>query len=76
MSGYNERDAAHDTKTPEREVTAAWHQARDDANVRGGRRDDRPTRENRDRARDLTRDIIERGRNRPPDRPGDSRPGR
>lgn len=64
MSKYSERDAARETGTPERKVVETWHQARDDASVRGNRQGDRPTRENREDAKRLTRKIIERGRER------------
>lgn len=73
MSGYKERDAARATKTPEREVAAAWHQARDDSGVRENRNLDRPTRENREDARRLERKVIARDRDRPPERPDSSR---
>jgi hypothetical protein len=76
MGDYQERDAAHDAKVPEREVTATWHQARDDSGVRGNRGDDRPTRENREQARELTRKIIDRGRERGPEDRDSSRPER
>jgi len=65
MSGYRERDAAKDTNTPEREVTATWHQARDDAEVRRDGTGDRPTAENRKDSRRLMRKVIDRRRTRP-----------
>ena len=46
MSGYREKDAAHDTRVTEREATAAWHQARDDSSVRSEGGGDRPTAQN------------------------------
>ncbi|MGH8303038.1 MAG: hypothetical protein ACRET5_16395, partial [Steroidobacteraceae bacterium] len=42
MGGYQETDAAHDTRVTEREATAAWHQARDDSGVRSGGHGDLP----------------------------------
>jgi hypothetical protein len=70
MSGYEERDAARDTDATQREVEAAWHGARDDADARGpGPRGDRPTRENREDARRLTERVIDRGREREEGRP-------
>jgi hypothetical protein len=46
MSGYREKDAAHDTRVTERQATAAWHQARDDSSVRSEGGGDRPTAQN------------------------------
>lgn len=62
MSGYKERDAAHDTNESRRRVSAAWHQARDDANARGNPPADRPTDQNRVNAQAKMRELIERGR--------------
>ncbi len=70
MSGYKERDAAHETEVTPREVAATWHQARDDADAREpDGRGDRPTRENRKDARRLTDRVIDRGRGRESGRP-------
>lgn len=69
MSGYKESDAAKDTKTPKRDVEAAWHQARDDSGVRAGGSGDRATRENREQARALERKIMDRAHHRAPEPP-------
>ena len=68
MSGYREGDAAKDTKAPNRDVEAAWHQARDDSGVRGNGTGDRPTPENGEDARRLKRKLMDRARKRPPER--------
>lgn len=76
MSGYRERDAARDTDTSERDATATWHQARDDARARSARPDDRPTRQNREDSRRLERKYgLDRGSDRPRER-GEDRPER
>ena len=72
MAGYHERDAAKDTRSTEREATAAWHQARDDSGVRQGDGGDRPTPRQRQEGRKLT----ERARERADDRPPPERPER
>ncbi len=35
MSAYNEKDAAKDTDSSSKEVSEAWHQAREDAQKSG-----------------------------------------
>jgi len=62
MSGYGKRDAARDTDATPREVSRAWHDARDAAGVRQGGAGDRPTPQNRAEAAAKLRATIERGR--------------
>jgi hypothetical protein len=73
---YTERDAAKDTDVPEREINATRHHARDQSDVRDNCDGDLPTRKNREDGRDLTRRVIDRGRERGPDRPEGYRPER
>ena len=37
MSQYTKKDAAEETESSSKDVTEAWHQARDDSGVREGR---------------------------------------
>jgi 50S ribosomal subunit-associated GTPase HflX len=62
MSGYKERDAAKDTDESPKRVGSAWHQARDDAQVRGDGPGDRPTEQNRVDAERKMREILDRAR--------------
>lgn len=65
MSGYDARDAARDTKVTPGEVKRAWHESRTVSGVRKGGTGDRPTPQNRADAKELTRKVMDRARNRP-----------
>ncbi|MDQ3933355.1 MAG: hypothetical protein M3340_01845 [Actinomycetota bacterium] len=64
MTEYNKRDASRDVKSPEKEVSRAWHQARDDAKARSPEPDDRPTAQNARDARRLEQRVLKRARER------------
>jgi hypothetical protein len=68
MSGYDARDAAKDTNVTPGEVKKAWHDSRTVSGVRKGGDGDRPTPQNRADAKELTRKVMDRARERPQDR--------